>query len=185
MTGFLKEIDVRRANRALSEKKIADEVLARVMTAATYAPSAFNSQPWRFMVVTDAAALARLHEALSDGNYWAKKAPALVAVATKLSLDAQLSDGRDYAFFACGLATGNLLLQAVNEGLYAHPMAGYDPLVVKKAFSIPEDYVVINLIALGYPGSGEHLSAKHVQAETSPRTRKPEPEVISYNKWGF
>ena len=185
MSGLLKEIDVRRAKRALSEKEIADDVLARVMTAATYAPSAFNSQPWRFMVVTEAEALASLHEALSDGNYWAKRAPALVVVATKLSLDAQLSDGRDYALFACGLATENLVLQAFKEGLYAHPMAGYDPLVVKTAFGIPEDYIVINLIAIGYPGSEEHLGDKHVQAESSPRTRKPEQEVISFNRWGF
>jgi len=185
MAGILAEIEARRAKRALSEKPIPDEVMARVMTAATYAPSAFNSQPWRFLVVDEAEALGRLRETLSGGNYWAKAAPVLVVVATKLSFDAQLNDGRDYALFGCGLAVGNLLLQAFKEGLYAHPMAGYDPLAVKAAFNIPEDYVVINLIAVGYPGAMDGLSEKHVAGEQSERTRKPEDEVIGYNTWTF
>lgn len=185
MDGLLAEIDKRRAYRALSEQPIAEDVMARMMTAATYAPSAFNSQPWRFMVVKDPAALAQLHESLSGGNYWAKKAPVLVVVATKLSLDAQLNDGRDYALFASGLATENLLLQAFKEGLIAHPMAGFDPLAVKAAFDIPEDYIVITLVALGYPGSEAGLSDKHVQAEKGPRTRKAEADVIAYDAWRF
>jgi nitroreductase len=185
MAGLLKEIDERRAKRALSEDQIPDEIVSRLMQAATYAPSCFNSQPWRFMVVTAGDSLEKLQEALSGGNYWAKKAPMLVVVATKLTLDARLSDGRDYAPFGCGLATENLLLQAFADGLYAHPMAGFDPLVVKEAFAIPEDYIVITLIAIGYPGSLDGLSEKHVAAEGSDRSRKDEAEVICYNSWSF
>jgi nitroreductase len=183
MPELLKEIDERRAKRALSDEPIPADTLARIMTAATYAPSCFNNQSWRFMVVTDSEALARIHASLTDANYWAKKAPALVVVVTKLDLDCQLSDGRDYAFFDCGLATQNLLLQAVKEGIYGHPMAGFDPLVVKKAFDIPDDYTVITLVALGFSGSDAHLSEKHLKGESSPRQRKPEQEVICYNAW--
>ena len=185
MSELLKEIEARRANRALSEKPIPAETLSRIMTAATYAPSCFNNQAWRFLVITDAAALTKVREALSDGNYWAKKAPAMVVVATKIEFDCRLSDGRDYAFFDCGLATQNLQLQAVKEGLYAHPMAGFDPLVVKKNFGIPDDFTVITLVAMGFPGSDAHLSEKHLKVEKSTRTRKPEQEVIGYNEWEF
>ena len=185
MSNLLKEIEKRRANRAISDNKIPAEILTRIMTAATYAPSCFNSQSWRFLVLTDDAALAKGREALTEGNYWAKKAPVLVAVTTRIDLDCQLSDGRNYAFFDCGLATQNLLLQAVKEGLYAHPMAGFDPLIVKKSFDIPKEFTVITLVALGFPGSAAHLSDKHVAGEKSPRTRKPQQEVICYNAWGF
>lgn len=185
MAELLTQIEARRANRALSEEKLAADTLERIMTAATLAPSCFNRQPWRYLVATADEALAKLHTALSEGNYWATHAPALVVVATKTDLDCQHSDSRDYAFFDCGLATQNLILQAVKEGLYAHPMAGFDPLVVKEAFSIPAEYTVLTLVALGRPGSGSYLSDKHTQAENSPRKRKPEDEVISYNAWGF
>jgi nitroreductase len=155
------------------------------MTAATYAPSCFNRQSWRYLVATGDQALAKVREALTEGNYWARKAPVMVVVTTKADLDCQLNDGRDYALFDTGLATQNLLLQAIKEGLYAHPMAGFEPLVVKEAFGIPEDYTVITLVALGHPGSDTHLSEKHRELETSSRTRKPEAEVISYNEWEF
>lgn len=185
MTGLLKEIEERRAKRALTEKEVPADVIGRLMTAATYAPSCFNSQPWRFMVVTEQSGLDKLYGSLTGGNYWAKKAQLLVVVATKTSFDAKLSDNREYALYGCGFATANLLLQAVKEGLYAHPMAGFDPLVVKEAFSIPEDYIVINIVAVGYPGTFDGLSEKHVTAEQSERTRKPEEEVICYNNWSF
>lgn len=185
MAGLLKEIEQRRARRALSEKAIPEEIIAQLMTAATYAPSCFNSQPWRFMTVTSKESLKKLHAALTGGNYWAKKAPLMMILATKVTLDAQLSDGRDYALFGCGLAADNLILQATAQGLYAHPMAGFDPLVVKEAFNIPEDFIVITLIAVGYPGPLDGLSEKHVVAENSGRTRKEEAEVICYDEWTF
>lgn len=59
-------------------------------------------------------------------------------------MDCQLSDGRGYAFFDCGLATQNLLLQAVKKGKYTHPMAGFDPHVVKMAFDIPDEFAVLS-----------------------------------------
>lgn len=186
MEGLIHEIDIRRAKRALSEeRKIPEGVLKRIMTAATYAPSCFNNQPWRFLVVTDDDKLKDIHAALSEGNYWAKKAPVMVAVTTKPDLDAQLSDRREYALLGCGLAMENLMLQAFKEGTIAHAMAGFDPFVVKEKFSIPEEFIVIALIAIGYPGDESHLNEKHLKLEHSRRDRKPEEEVISYNTWGF
>ena len=185
MSELLHEIAIRRANRAMSDKQIPAEVVGRLMTAATLAPSCFNSQPWRFMVLTEKDALEKAHASLTGGNYWAKKAPMLVVVATKKTLDAQLSEQRDYALYDCGLAAENLLLQSIKEGLYAHPMAGFDPLVIREAFSIPEDYIVINLIAVAYPGSLDGLSEKHVNAENSERKRKADEEVICNNSWSF
>jgi nitroreductase len=185
MENLIDEIEIRRAKRALSEKKIPDEIIHRIMTAATYAPSCFNNQSWRFLVATDDGALEKVHGALSGGNYWVKKASVVVVVATKPDIDCQLSDRRDYAFFDCGLATENLMLQSFKEGLYAHAIAGFDPLKVKEAFNIPDEYIVITLVAVGYPGDDASLNDKHKELEHSGRIRKPEAEVISYNAWGF
>lgn len=185
MSELIHEIDVRRAKRALSSRGIAAEVVGRIMTAATYAPSCFNNQPWRFLVVSGDEELRKIHEALPDANYWVKTAPLVVVVATRTDLDGQLSDRRDYALFDCGLATENLVLQAFREGLYAHPIAGFNPFKVKENFGIPPEFIVITLVAVGYPGDDSPLNEKHKQLEHSPRTRKPESEVICYDAWGF
>jgi len=183
MQELVREIDIRRAKRALSDKKIPDEIIYRVMTAATFAPSCFNNQPWRFLVATNDEALKIIHESLPEGNYWVKNAPVVIVVATRLDDDCRLSDRRDYAFFDCGLATENLILQAVREGLHAHPIAGYNPETIKASFQIPDEFIVITLVALGYPGDETSLSDKHRELEHSPRDRKPESEVTSYNNW--
>ena len=185
MADFIPEIELRRAKRAYSEKPIPEDVTRRIMTAATYAPSCFNNQSWRFLVVSDRAELSKIHEALTDANYWVKKSPLIIAIATKPDLDCQLSDKRDYAFFDCGLAAENLMLQAFKEGLYAHALAGFDPLIVKKNFNIPEDFIIIALVTMGFPGDDSHLNEKHLEMENSARMRKPENEVICYNQWTF
>jgi nitroreductase/ubiquinone/menaquinone biosynthesis C-methylase UbiE len=183
MKELIHEINIRRAKRALSDKKIPDEIIHRLMTAATFAPSCFNNQSWRFLVVTDDGALKKVHDALSGGNYWVKKAPAVIVVATKPGFGCRLSDRRDYALFDCGLATENLMLQGFKEGLYVHAIAGFDPFKIKAAFHIPDEYIVITLVAVGYPGDDASLSEKHREMEHSPRNRKSESEVICYNAW--
>ena len=183
MTELVHEINIRRAYRGFGDKKIPGEVIKRIMTAATYAPSCFNNQSWRFLVATEDNALNEVFMALTEGNYWFKKAQAAVVVATKLNIDCQLNDRRDYALFDCGLAV--LMLQGFKEGLYAHAIAGYDPIKIKEAFNIPEEYIIITMVALGYPGDDSYLGEKHKELEHSKRERKPESEVISYNTWNL
>lgn len=185
MTELIHEINIRRAKRALGDKKIPQEVIKRIMTAATYAPSCFNNQSWRFLVATGDDALNKVFEALTGGNYWFKKAQAAVVVATKFEFGCRSSDRRDYAFFDCGLAVENLMLQGFKEGLYAHAIAGYDPLKIKEAFHIPHEYIIITLVALGYPGDDTVLSEKHRELEHSRRDRKPETEIMCYNTWNL
>ena len=185
MGGLIHEIEIRRAKRALDDKKIPKQMIDRIMTAATYAPSCFNNQSWRFLVATSDDALEKIHAALPDANYWVKKAPMVVAVVTKPDIDCQLSDGRDYALFDCGLATENLMLQAFKEGLFGHAIAGFDPFKIKTAFHIPDAYILITLVAVGFPGDDAFLNEKHKILENSPRDRKPESEVICYNRWEF
>lgn len=183
MSTILDEIEKRRAHRGISEKTISRDIVERIMKAATLAPSCFNNQPWRFLACLSPDSLARMKETLTEGNYWAKKSPFIVAACTKPSLDCRLNEGRDYAFFGLGLAVENLVLQAVREGLIAHPIAGFKPETVKKTFSIPRDFVVVTLIIIGFPGDPAHLNESHKKMEVSLRDRKPLNEVIAYDSW--
>ena len=107
----------------------------------------------------------------------------LIAVLTRKDLDCNLPDGRSYAWFDLGLAVQNILLQSTKEGLIAHPMAGYSPAVLKEEFSIDEDYEVVVMIAVGFPGDEELLDEKKRAAEHAPRERVPLEQVFFENSW--
>ena len=183
MEAFVPEVQKRRALRALDTRAVPGDAIERILTAATWAPSCANMQPWRFVVASDEPTLGKVKESLSQGNYWAQKAPLIVAVLTRVDLDARLNDGRDYAFFDTGMASLALMLQATREGLTAHPIAGFDPLVVKKNLGIPAELTLLTLLIIGFPGAEDHLNDKHKEQEHGPRVRKDPAEVISRNRW--
>jgi len=174
-------VGVRRAHRALAAEPVPRQELEKLVEAAHLAPSCFNNQPWRFVVVTGEN-LTKVKGALPGGNYWAQAAPAVIAVASHRDLDCKLSDNRDYFLLGCGMAVGFLMIQATQMGLIAHPIAGYDPIAVKKALNIPEDYVLITLVVVGKPGDPATLSEKHREIELGLRDRKPLTSVLFWEQ---
>jgi nitroreductase len=180
---IVRQIEARRAFRAFDQRPIAREVLLRLVQAAHLAPSFANSQSWRIVVVTDPDRLEALKAALSGGNYWAKKAPAIAAFVTSPEWDGRLEGGREYALFDLGQAAMAFQLQAVEEGLVAHPIAGFDSKIAKGALGIPEALVLETLVILGYPGDSSGLNEKHLAAESSARIRKPLDEISAFDKW--
>ncbi|MFP4364467.1 MAG: nitroreductase family protein [Spirochaetia bacterium] len=183
MEKIIGELEKRRAYRALSKEKIDRGIINTLLSAAVLAPSCFNNQPWRFLVADSEETLSVVKEHLAGGNYWMQKAPAIVLVAANPDDDCRLSGSRDYALFDTGMAAMGLILQAVREGLHAHPIAGFKSVELKRALGIPEEYILITCVALGYPGNGENLSDSHKKAETSPRERKDISEVVFFNSW--
>lgn len=176
-------IVARRARRALSEAPVSRDEIEALIKGAHLAPSCFNSQSWRFIAVDNADALSAVKEAMPRGNYWTAPAPAIIAVVSKPDLDCQLSDDRDYYQFDCGMAVGNLMMQATGMGLIAHPIAGFKPVVVKEILGIPDDHVLITLVVIARPGDPENLGEKHREEELGARERKLLTDVLSWNQF--
>ncbi|MFP4644126.1 MAG: nitroreductase family protein [Spirochaetales bacterium] len=186
MAQIIEEIQARRARRALDWNKAIDpETIDRMIEAAHLSASCSNKQPWRYLIADSDPVRERLQGCLLGGNYWARHAPLLIGVATRNSDDCQLSEKREYALFDTGMATAHLILQATREGLYAHPMAGFDATKMKEEFSLPEDVIPVTIVAIGYPGSTEHLNEKHLQSEHSERSRVPVSEVASRERFMY
>ena len=186
MDNILAAIESRRARRSISERSIARETAELLIRAAHLAPSCANNQPWRFIAVDDPGVLDRVKEHLSGGNYWAKPSPLIVAVTSRPDLDCQIPDGREYYAFGCGMAAMNLMVQATDLGLVAHPIAGFKQAPIKDVLGIPRDNTFITLIILGHP-TADHsaLSEKHRAEETSERVRKSLEAVVSWNRFDF
>jgi nitroreductase len=59
---FFDVVRTQRACRSFTDEPVSDELIEHVLEAATFAPSAENSQPWVFVVVRDAATRERIGE---------------------------------------------------------------------------------------------------------------------------
>ena len=178
-------IMTRRARRALSPNPVSAEEIDLLIRAAHLAPSCFNSQPWRFVLIDDPEVLRKVKAAMPRGNYWTAPAPAIVAVTSHPDLDCRLSDQRDYYLFGCGMAVGSLMIQATELGLIAHPIAGFDPIKVKSILGIPPDYTLITLVIVGHLGDPATLSEKHREIELGERERRPLSDVAARNRFVF
>lgn len=178
-------IRARRARRALDTRQVEDEKVEALIEAARLSASCFNNQPWRIVVCKGKEALEQVRATLSKGNAWATRAPLILVVAARPPDDCQLSDRRDYFLFSTGLAIGQLELRATELGLVAHPIAGYNPQDAKTLLGIPEDFVVITYVIVGYPGTDDSLlSDKQKQVEAVRPERKPVGENFFLDKWG-
>jgi len=175
----------RRALRSFAAVPVGDGEVSRLAEAASLAASCFNNQPWRFVFVRGRDALEGLREALSKGNGWARHAPMIVAVASRKDLDCDVS-GRDYWLFDTGMATAQMILAAVDMGLVAHPIAGYDEAQARGALGISEDYRVVTLVVVGAPAEGPapYLSEKQAEAERARPERKPFGAFAFLDRWG-
>lgn len=182
-TSLIDLLNKRKASRAIATEKLNDEVIHKLMSAAQLSASCFNNQPWRFLFLTEPAALEKGRKALSGGNSWAKTAPLLIVGFSKSDLDCQMKDGRQYYLFDLGMACQLILLQATELNLIARPMAGYSSQVIRDEFNIPAEWEIYVMIAVGYEGDISQLSEDLQKKSLAPRTRKPLAENFFINQF--
>lgn len=180
MSALAKELTGRRALRGLADRPLEPAVVRRIFEAAGLAPSAANKQPWRFVAIEGEALLDEVRGTFTDGNYWAKKAPLIVAAWTHVDYDIRTPDGRDFALFDLGQAVMALQFQAEAEGLVTHPFAGFDAVRMTTLLGLPEGAQLPVLISLSHKGEVGHLSEKHQEVEKAPRVRKPLEDFVAF-----
>ena len=180
MSNFLDLVRLRQSVRAYDPARPVDRAaLERCLEAARLAPSACNSQPWRFIVVADPAAKAPLAAAAFSGMYsmnqFAAAAPVLIVAVRELSKFAARVGGwvrgLDYSLIDLGIACEHLVLQAAEEGLGTCWLGWFDERAVRKLLGLPRGAKVDLMISLGY-ATDPAVREKH---------RKPPAEVWSFH----
>ncbi|MBB4687675.1 nitroreductase family protein [Amycolatopsis jiangsuensis] len=163
---------------------ITDDQLTALLEAARWAPSFGNTQPARYLVGRRGEpAFTRILATLNSGNQaWALRASALlVGVMVTTNEKGEVP----YAEYGLGLASENLVVQAVELGLAAHQMAGFSADAVRAEFALPADAVPRVAIAVGTPADASVLGdPKRVERELAPRRRLPLAEFAFGDGWG-
>ncbi len=169
--------------RAFSAEAVGSADLVKIFIAAAWAASSYNEQPWRFLVgKKDDETYTKIFETLVETNQgWAKSAPVLILSAGKKNFT-QSGQPNAYALHDTGAASAGFSLEAAALGLHTHGMGGFDKDKARASFSIPDDFEIGAVWALGYLGDPSMLSEKMQAAEMAPRTRKPLNEFV-FKAW--
>lgn len=160
---FLDLVKTRQSCRKYSDKPVPAEDVKCCLEAARLAPSACNSQPWKFIVVDEKEKLEKLSDAafhdIYSMNSFAAQAPVMIAVVReKSTYAARLSGtfkGTEFALIDIGIACEHLMLAAAEKGLGTCYLGWFDEKQVKKVLAVPAGQKIDLIISMGFPDSSE------------------------------
>jgi len=169
--------EARRSVRAFTPEPVPEADLREILRVAGLAPSAFNVQPWRWIVVREPELKAQLGAA-AYGQKQVTGAPAVIVLYSDMAdalerIEETVHPGMasrrdevakslrgtwaarteaDRESWGAGqsyIALGYLLLAAQSMGYATSPMLGFDAAEVKRVLGLPEHVTIPALVAIG------------------------------------
>ncbi|MDQ3963177.1 MAG: nitroreductase [Actinomycetota bacterium] len=174
-------IMTRRSVPKLSDRVPERQAIQRLLDAAVRAPTHHLTQPWRFVVLADAALddFGRAWEAgtVREGKDAsgimdkAHRAPVVIAVIERPHLDNR-KVVEEEEHYATGAAMQNMLLAAHDAGLGAMLRTGPAAQMheVKDLLGVADDEYIAGLLYVGYPAE---------DSEERPMTRRKPAEELT------
>jgi nitroreductase len=166
-------IRARRNVRQYTGQPIAREHLERILEAGRRAPSAGNSQPWDFVVVTGREQLTELAKVWERGGRHIAGSAATIALVAREPEDERR---RDLLMYDFGQATANMMLAAADLGIGSGHSAVSDQQQAQRVLGFPDGYLAVYLIGLGYPAD------RPLRPLARP-DRRPFDEVVHWDHW--
>lgn len=178
---FLNLVKKRQSTRRYLNKPVERDKIERCIEAARLAPSATNTQPWKFIVVDNPElgekVANKTFSQIVSFNRFSLQAPVLIVITSnRMNLSNKITQtlkNRELTPIDIGIAAEHICLQAAEEGLGTCFMGWFDGKSVKKLLNIPASKRVELIIAMGYPAS-DIIRTK---------TRKKLNEIMTYNHY--
>lgn len=184
----LAAIEQRRSIKQYDPKyRMPEEDLQKLLDLALLAPTSFNIQNWRFIVVRDSEIRQQIRAAAWDQaqvteaqlllvlcadmkawakqpeRYWKNASPETQKILIPMIGQFYENGGervqRDEAMRSCGFSAQNLMLAAKAMGYDSYPMIGFDAEQVGKLIALPQDHVISMLLVIGKAARPAHSRA--------------------------
>ncbi len=165
--------------RAFDGKPIEEGKLLSILEAGRWAASAFNEQPWRFVVGKkgDEKYEKILASLIEWNRQWAGEAPVLILNLAKRTFTRN-GKPNTTALYDLGQAVAGMAIEAVNQELITHQMSGFDMEKAETLLAVSDDFQAVSVMAVGTAGNIKNLSEDMQQMETSTRERKTIEELL-------
>lgn len=177
---FNELILTRQSVRRYAGTIVEPEKIIQCLEAARLAPSASNSQPWKFIVVNKEPLRTEVAKATFSDikliNKYTLQAPVMVVIViekakwfTRLAMQVKK---KEWPLIDIGIAAEHFCLQAAELGLGTCMIGWFEEDKIQKLLQIPSDKTIGLLISVGYAVDGYPMRTK---------IRKPMEEMVSYN----
>jgi len=161
MPKFMDIVKQRRSVRRYRSDPVPREMLEKCIEAARYAPTACDTQSWRFIVtereLKDRIAKGCLGE-LPVPNKWAAEAPVIVVMASARDLVTHMIGakikGTNYELIDAGIAGEHFVLQAAELGLGTCWLGWFKKRKIRKLLKLPAGWDITALITVGFAEGG-------------------------------
>jgi nitroreductase len=196
--GLFEAMYSQRAIREFKPDPVPDELVRRLIEAATKAPSGSNRQDWRFLVIRDSETKRKIGEYYNQARssrYGAGAPASNIPARRRAASDYMAEHLHDVPvlILACiqhnggptNMSRGGSIYPAVQNILLAARGLGLGSVItslhkryeneIKELLGIPEDVETAALLPIGFPAEG---------ARYGPTRRAPVEEVTFYDRWG-
>ena len=164
-----------------SNKTVDAEDLSSLFEAARWAMSAYNDQPWRYIVAnrkTDSVLWEKILASLVEGNRsWAQYAPVLALGLVSPHFE-KTGKPNATAMHDLGAASAFLTIEATARGLAVHQMSGILPDVIRSTFPAADSLQPVTALAIGYAGANDELDEGIAMRDKRDRIRKPLSDIL-------
>lgn len=169
---LLELLKKRYSVRKFEDKKVEKEKLDLILEAARVAPTACNFQPQRILVLDNEESLEKLKKCTPYHFH----APLALVVCYDKTTSWKRKDGDDMGEVDAAIVTTQMMLETENIGLGTTWVGYFDKAELVKEFEIPENFVPVSILPIGYPKEGIEPNPLHYE-------RKDLSETMFYNKF--
>ncbi len=178
----------RRSCRDYLPEPVGEELIEKVLEAATWAPSPLNTQPWEFFVITSKEIKGRIFDEAERCRVWAleasgwkwldsykvdflQQAPVIIAIVgdpKKTGVDMFMEEGNIGYQAACAAAIQNMHLAAHSFGLSSLWFTLFNKSAIRVILGVDEAKTPVALVCLGKRASDiREVPRKSVKDKTT------------------
>ena len=181
MQSFLELAQLRQSDRSFDTEKVIEQVkLDKILEAGRLAPSACNSQPWKFIVVKNPDKRMKIADACASKvlgmNHFSKQAPVQLVLVEEASNFTSRFGGFvkqiHYPHLDLGIVASHICLAAEDEGIGSCMLGWLNEKKIRDILDIPSGKKIVLVILLGY--------SKQTKRE---KKRKSLTDIVSYERY--